>query len=730
MRSERSSMSLIENKLTLICLFILTIHFGEALTTIKDEDIPELQFMDTTVDPCENFYQYTCGNFKKHHPLGKERVVDEFTVLTEKIWKFMIYTLKTTNETQGSEALNKVKTAFESCLDLRITDSRKPYPEVKFLYEVGGMPLFQTPKTQPVFGWKEIGRLTAKYGVPLLFRITVIPFPISATDNLIRMEEDTFSNPSMAHPHHKQYLLKLLSSDLRSYLTELEGEDRPFGIFLQKVFTLLRDHINVDVTDEDIDKGIKEIVKFMRDIQNFAGVPDDANITPLTTTTVIGDLQQWTDQQFPDKSPIDWIEYLDKVFGEAGVKMTNTTNIYVNSTYVYNVLNVVRNTRPDVVKNFILMRILLFSAMDSHWQIRQALEDYYRVKNLTLYSREEYCVRQLIDIEPSDMVVGLSLASGRIYADNDNGKDRLTKAGTMIKDLSDTLSTILSNSAWMDASSETASLKKAKKIVDLVGLPEFVSNNTLLDELYVGLKIKKWDNYGNSQRLRAFKQAYMFSQMGRPRNRAHWDRSPFETNAYYNRANNKITIPFAMLNPVFFDGKLSLMDYSRLGALVGHELTHGFDNSGRQYDGNGTMNDIWTKETLDAYREKIKCFKQQYGRYFVEELNRTVDGSVSLNENLADNGGVRISYAASKKFFDSFRMDSKKFTAEQLFFIGFGTTFCSTETTEYLEYSLNKGYSPSKYRVIGALSNMEEFSRAFNCSKGSFMNPEAKCFLW
>ncbi|XP_045466322.1 neprilysin-11-like [Harmonia axyridis] len=722
-------MSCIKNKLSLFCLLFLVVCFCDAVKIIKDEDIPELRFINASVNPCDNFYDFCCGNFKNYYPLEENKVVDQFTVSTDTITKFMIDVLKSSHATSESEAINKVKTAFQSCINLKITDSRKPYPEIFFLNEVGGMPLLRTPNTFPPFGWKEIGHLTAKYGVPLLFKITVIPFPITATDNLIRLEEDTFSAPSMARPSNEDFLLEVLSLDLRRYVKELEGDNKPFGIFLRKVFTTLRDNVNVDVTDDDIDKGIREILKFMKDIQNFAGIPEDTNVTPLTTTTLVGDLQKWTDQEFDHKPPIDWVEYLDAVFSAAGVKITNNTNIYVNSTYVYNVLNVVRNTRPEIVKNFILMRILLFSAMDSTWSIRKAMEDYYTAKNLTLYPREKYCARQLMDIAPSDMV-GLSLASGVFFAENYNGKDILFKAKMMIEDLLETFTKTLLRLDWMDTSSKSAALEKARNIITLAGLPKFFGNNTALDDVYEGLNIERWDGYGNGQRLRAFKQAYMFSQMGGPRNRAHWDISPFETNAYYNRINNKITIPFAMMNPVFFDGKLGLRDYSHLGALVGHEITHGFDNSGRKYDGNGTMADMWTNETLIAYQEKIKCFKEQYNRYYVEELNRTVDGSASLNENLADNGGVRISYSASKKLFDSIEMASKKFTAEQLFFIGFGTTFCSTETVEHLEYSLNKGYSPPKFRIIGALSNMEEFSKAFNCPKSSTMNREEKCSLW
>ncbi|KAL3271530.1 hypothetical protein HHI36_022007 [Cryptolaemus montrouzieri] len=645
--------------------------------------------------------------------------------------------LATLPRTFQPESVRKVKEAYKSCMDLILADTRRPTPEAILIAETGGMPLFQENRTQPLkFGWNDLAKLSASYGLPLLFKITVIPYPISTTDNLIELDSEILPDISMSHPYDpdsKSSFLELLNEDFKTMAENKKLNDpqsKPFDVFLEKMVDLLRDNINPNVTDDKLKEGIQDVAEFIRRIQNYEGIPKGVNISYIESTTTIGNLQKWTDEQFPNESLINWSNYLETAVSKAEVRIEKNMNIFVNTTYAYNVLNILKNTNPETVKNYALLRILAASSVDSNWQMRKAFSDYYNAKTSRMFSRADYCASQLTDLILSDATIGMSFAAGRLYEENNFNTHKLTQAAEMMQDILKTFKNTLSTSDWMDDESKGAALRKADNAIFLYGLPDFASNDTQLDEFYENLNIITWDNYGNMQRIRAFKQAYIFAQLGKPRDRAYWDKSPFDTNAFYNRPNNKIIMPLAMLNPVFFGGKIKLMDYSHLGMLVGHEITHGFDNVGRQYDENATLGDLWTAETLLNFQNKTKCFEKQYSNYFVKELNKTVDGTLSLNENLADNGGLQNSYKTAKSFFDLFELESKEFTSEQLFFLGFGTNFCSVSSVPYLEYTLSKGYSTSEYRVIGAASNMVEFAKAFNCPKNSKMNPEVKCLLW
>ncbi|KAK9874419.1 hypothetical protein WA026_002766 [Henosepilachna vigintioctopunctata] len=532
----------------------------------------------------------------------------------------------------------------------------------------------------------------------------------------------------MFHPQESMNYHEIMFKDFSRYASkydEVDEKQDPFFIYLRTVLNVLKNKMNHNIKDEQITSGIKEVAKFMRDIKEYAGISKDANIKQITTTTVVEKLQQWTDEQFENKAPINWLSYLGKIFNKSGARVDLKTNIYVNSNYVYNVLNITRNTDPAVLKNFALIRILLYSSFDGDRKIRTALFNYYKARNHTIPSRPDYCANQILDIS-SDGLVGLSLAASRLFTE----EKRQMKAKSLVEKISESFKNKLLTSNWMDNKSKAAAMKKKENMISLVGVPDFVGNNKQLNEFYENLRISSQDNYGNMQQLRAFRQNYSFSRLRRPRVRSYWDKSPFETNALYNRANNKFIIPLALLYPPFFRGDFGIMDYSHLGVLVGHETTHGFDNAGRKYDAFGVIGNLWTNETYSAFENRSQCFREQYDRYFINELNKTLSGERSLNENLADNGGLKIAYNAAKEVFKFYSFESDKFSPEQLFFIGFATTFCSVEDLPYLEYTIDKGYPPSKYRVNGAVSNMKEFSDSFNCPKNSAMNPEEKCSLW
>jgi len=240
------------------------------------------------------------------------------------------------------------------------------------------------------------------------------------------------------------------------------------------------------------------------------------------------------------------------------------------------------------------------------------------------------------------------------------------------------------------------------------------------------------DAYGDSARASAFELARQLGKIGKPVDKTDWQMSQPTVNAYYDAQENDINFPAGILQPPFWDNKLDdAVNYGAIGAVIGHELTHGFDDQGRQFDAKGNLRDWWTEADAKAFEERADCLVKQYGNYTaVDDVK--LNGKLTLGENTADNGGLRLAYMA---LMDSYKgkepapMDG--LTAQQRFFLGFGQIWCENETPESKrQLALTNPHSLPEFRVNGAVSNMPEFGKAFGCKPGQAMAPAQSCRVW
>ena len=262
---------------------------------------------------------------------------------------------------------------------------------------------------------------------------------------------------------------------------------------------------------------------------------------------------------------------------------------------------------------------------------------------------------------------------------------------------------------WMSAETKVKALKKLNTIMVKVGYPD-----KWLD--YSKLEIIKGDNFGNYMRAREFDYNRDVARYGKPVDRAIWDMSPPTVNAYYNPGFNEIVFPAGILQPPFFDFKADdAVNYGAIGAVIGHEMTHGFDDQGRQYDYQGNLKDWWTKEDAIKFKEKADRVVSQFNTYTVLDTVH-VNGKLTLGENLADLGGTMIAFQAFKKTAQG-KGDVKidGFTPDQRFFLGFSQVWRGniTNQSEALRIKTDP-HAPGKWRVIGPLSNNPDFYKAFN----------------
>ena len=280
---------------------------------------------------------------------------------------------------------------------------------------------------------------------------------------------------------------------------------------------------------------------------------------------------------------------------------------------------------------------------------------------------------------------------------------------------------------WMSQATRKAATAKLEKIADKIGYPDHWRD-------YSSLTIVRGDALGNAYRSGEFELHRQFSKIGRPVDRSEWSVSPSVPNAYYDPQLNAITFPAAILQPPLFDPQSDdAANFGAIGAIIGHELTHGFDDQGRKFDGAGNLRDWWTAEDGKEFDEKEHCFVDEYSGFEATEGVK-LNGKLTLGENTADNGGLRLAFMALESTLSSENRagtDRDGYTPEQRFFLAYGESWCSNATPQYLRMQAQSDpHSTPQARANGVVSNMPEFQKAFGCKKGQPMVRENACHVW
>jgi endothelin-converting enzyme/putative endopeptidase len=319
----------------------------------------------------------------------------------------------------------------------------------------------------------------------------------------------------------------------------------------------------------------------------------------------------------------------------------------------------------------------------------------------------------------------LGEALGQKYVEATFGADGKERMLRMVHLLEQALKEDISGLPWMTDTTKKRALEKLALIDNKIGYPDKYRD-------YAAIKVSRTDPVGNSFRANEFEFQRQLSKIGQPVDKQEWGMTPPTVNAYYNPLMNNINFPAGILQPPFFDkGADDALNFGAIGLVIGHELTHGFDDEGSQFDGQGNLNDWWSKEDKEEFEKRTSCMADQYSGYKATP-DTNLNGKLTLGENAADNGGARIAYMA---LHDSLMgkpgpmVDG--FTADQRFFLGFANVWCqnATEKTARLR-ALTDPHSPGKWRVNGTVSNMPEFSEAFHCKPGDAMVRKDACRVW
>lgn len=319
----------------------------------------------------------------------------------------------------------------------------------------------------------------------------------------------------------------------------------------------------------------------------------------------------------------------------------------------------------------------------------------------------------------------LGEALGKAFVARTFGPSAKADTLEMVHELEAALETDITGLDWMTEATRKQALVKLHAIANKIGYPDRWRD-------YGALSIVRGDALGNSERANAFEFRRDLDKIGKPLDRTEWGMTPPTVNAYYNPLQNNVNFPAGILQPPFYGaGRDAAVNFGGAGAVIGHELTHGFDDEGRQFDAQGNLKDWWTPEDAKAFQDRTACLVDEYSS-FTATGDVKVNGKLTLGENTADNGGVRIAlmaYLASAAGRQATTEDG--FTPEQRVFLGWGQIWCQNVRPEAARLlAQTNPHSPGRYRVNGVVSNMPEFRKAFSCKADAPMVRRPACRVW
>ncbi|MCU1302174.1 MAG: Endothelin-converting enzyme 1 [Candidatus Sulfotelmatobacter sp.] len=414
--------------------------------------------------------------------------------------------------------------------------------------------------------------------------------------------------------------------------------------------------------------------------------------------------------------------YLNRYFVAVGAPNFSQLNV-TNPDFFKQVNGVLESESLDSLKTYVSWHALNSAApwlsqpfVDANFKFQQNLTGQKEIQ-----ARWKRCVN-LTDRE-------LGEALGQRYVDvtfGPEGKQRMLK---MVDALEKSLAEDVHDLSWMSDETKKQAKVKLDAIRNKIGYPEVYRD-------YSSVAIKPDDLLGNIARANTFESKRVIAKIDKPLDRKEWGMTPPTVNAYYSASFNEIVFPAGILQPPFFDKNMDdSVNFGGIGLVIGHELTHGFDDQGRKYDPQGNLHDWWTEQDGKEFEKRASCVADEYSNFVaVDDLK--LNGKLTLGENTADNGGARIALMALEHMIadDKTGKEGRKidgYTPEQRFFLGFARVWCEKRRPEVARTRvLTDPHSPGKYRVDGVVQNMSEFQKAWGCKAGQPMVAENACHVW
>lgn len=681
-------------KALILVVVALPLMMAEAQFRLQGDEPPggqaqatpgfDLRALDRTADPCNNFYQFACGGWIARNPTPPDQPrwgrFDELQQRNLATLRRILETAAASRSPHDTDT-TKIGTYYASCMD-------EPAIEAKGLAPLD-VPLESIRAIADMADLSGVVGRFHRIGVRVMFRFRSEQDFKDATSVIAVADQGGLGLPDRDH---------YLKEDGKS--VELRAR---YVAHIERMFGLVGDAPS---------KAHAKAATIMAIETALAR----ASLDRVQRRDPARLYHKISVQQLAASTPsFDWTRYLRSV----GVPDIEAVNVAVPEFFSA-VEQQLRQRSLEEWKTYLAWHLLRTSA--------PVLPAAFVDENFAFYGKTLTGASQLPPrwrrcVEATDRSLGEAL--GRRFIEETFGADDKTRALALVRALEKALQRDIHDLPWMSEPTRRQAQAKLQAIAEKIGYPDRWRD-------YGRLEIVRGDALGNALRSNAFEFERQLARIGRPVDRGEWLITPPTVDAYYDPQMNNINFPAGVLQPPFFDRRLDdAVNFGAIGAIIGHELTHGFDDEGRQFDAQGNMRDWWTPEDAHQFEERVACLVKQYGDY-TAIADVTLNGRLTLGENTADNGGVRIALMALLDTPGDRRAHPiEGFTPAQRFFLAWGQIWCQNQTSEMARLLASTDpHAPGKYRVNGVVSNMREFQRAFSCKAGTPMVRENTCRVW
>ncbi|CAK9806311.1 Nep1 [Anthophora plagiata] len=662
-----------------------------------------LSAMDRTASPCVNFFQYACGAWNRLHVIPEDRSsISTFEVLADQLQVILKRVLEEPPNQRDNDATLKAKMFYGSCMDIPRIREIGDIPLKRTLEYLGGWPVVVGPSWKPPPYSVEVllGRLRGEYNEGVLLEQWVGPDDKNSSANILQLDQ-----MHLALPSRDYYLNKSSEPQLKAYHR-----------YMTNVAVLL------GADPKTAAEEFQYVITLEKQLANASMVEADRHDTSsIYRKLTLRELQREIPQ-------LKWRAYLQE-FIKAPITEEEPIVAYA-MPYFMQMGRIVKATDHRTLHNYILWRLVMSIMPHMIDEYQQKRVEFQKILLGILSQRNRWsqCV------EWTNKKLGMAVGA-LFIRDNFNHESKET-ALEMIRTIREAFNELLAENHWMDDETRAVAKSKADSMNERIGYPEFLKDPVELSKEYVMLNITETHFLENVLAVMKYDAYHNLQKLRKPVDKDKWSTEPAVVNAFYNPNKNDIVFPAGILQPLFYSQHFpKSLNYGGIGVVIGHELTHGFDDKGRQFDKDGNMMQWWNNATVKAFRQRAQCIVDQYSRYKLQEVNEYINGRMTQGENIADNGGLKQSFRAYKKWVSKHGeeplLPGVNLTHDQLFFLNYAQIWCgSMRPEDALTKIRSSVHSPGRIRVLGPLSNSEDFARAYNCPPGSPMNPVKKCSVW
>ncbi len=674
--------SLLNLTLSLLIIgFVMITQKGHAESRVVDTSL-----IDTATSPCEDFFQYACGQWlkKTEIPADKSRVYrfSEIDVNTENLLKGILTQYKNGQYTPKQKYAAKMGSFYGSCMNETASEKagRKGVKNLVTRLE-------NIRNVAPENQREELAKLVGEFhklGISAFFNAYVDQDPGDATQVIPQ-----FDQGGLALPEKGYYL----DQD-----DEMKKSREEYFKHLKKVFKLA---------------GMEETFAAVAAHHTFAIEYRlaDVSLSPIERRDPKSIYHKMNLNELIKIAPeFDWVTY----FNVIGLKTHSTLNVAVPS-FFEGFSQMIKNNQFTVIVDYLIFHAVNSVADFSFKELMNANFEFY---GKFLNGQKEAPPRWKECVASVDSYMGEAL--GESFVSVAFGAKAKNLSVTMMNQIQDEVRKMFGDLDWMDRFTMDGAIKKLNSLVKKVGYPEPSRN-------YDSLVVRSSSWFANVLAGNQFEHERQIAKIGKPIDRNEWLMTASTNNAYYNPLMNEIVFPAGILQEPLFGVDADLAaNYGATGATVGHEITHGFDDEGRQFDEKGNLNNWWSVNSTDRFNEKAQCLVKQYDAYQVAD-GVHVQGALTLGENIADLGGLKIALKA----YQSVSPTAPQQADYKRFFTAYAQSWCGKATPEYEKNIVQVDpHSPAKFRVNGVVVNMPEFSDAFSCKQGQAMSPVQRCQIW